>query len=458
MKNKIILLLLAISFAPLNAQCWKSFSAGEEHSVSLLSNGTMWNWGWNPYGQLGDGTIVDRSIPTQIGVQTDWKIIANQHASHTLAIKNNGTLWGWGLNQSGQAGSLNYTNASGYILIPTQIGSDTDWKIIITGNKHSAAIKNDGTLWTWGRNEDGQLGIGNKVNQDNPVKVGTDNNWVNVSAGDAHTIAIKQDGTIWSWGRNGDGQLGIGNNTPTTIPTKIGTLNTWTDVFAGGAFCIAKKNDGTIWSFGNNSLGELGIGNNIDKNSPTQIGTANDWNTIATGGLHTIALKNNGDIWSWGINIDGELGDGTMTNRNYPLKIQSLTNVAQISAGSYHSMVISNGKMYNWGDNYGGQLGNGLSGNGNDITTPVLLNCPIALGSSETGYESDWVFYPNPAKDIIQFNPNLEISNCYAVDGKYIKMIATGYQLNVSKLVTGNYILVFKDKNGKSISKKLMKK
>lgn len=457
-KNKIILMLLALSFSPFNAQCWKSFSAGEMHTVALLSDGTMWNWGWNVSGQLGDGSTVDKLIPTQIGTQSDWAKITNHHASHNLAIKNNGTLWGWGLNQSGQAGNFINTNANGYILSPTQIGTDTDWKMIATGNKHSAALKNDGTLWTWGRNENGQLGIGNKINQDNPTKVGTDNHWIKVAAGDAHTIALKQDGTLWSWGRNGDGQLGTGNNTATTVPTKIGSLNTWTDVFAGGAFNIAMKNDRTIWSFGNNSFGELGLGSNTDKNVPTQIGTSNDWQTIETGGLHTIALKTNGDMWSWGININGMLGDGSITNRNYPLKIQNPLQVVEVSAGGYHSIALSAGKLYNWGNNWGGQLGNGLNGNGNDVLTPTLLQCPIALGSIEVNTSSNWVFYPNPAQEFITYNPNLTFSQCIAIDGKFIKIVASGYQLNISKLVTGTYILMFQDKQGKIISEKLLKK
>ncbi len=408
MKNKIILMLLAFSFAPFKAQCWTSFSAGELHTVALMNNGTMWNWGWNIYGQLGDGTTVDKLVPTQIGTQTDWAKITNHLASHTLAIKNNGTLWGWGLNQSGQAGSFDNTNANGYILTPTQIGADKDWKIMVTGNKHSAALKIDGTLWTWGRNENGQLGIGNKINKDMPTKVGTDNNWIKVAAGDAHTIAVKQ--------------------------------------------------DGTLWSFGNKSFGELGLGNNLDKNIPTQIGSSNDWRTIATGGLHTVAVKTNGDIWSWGININGMLGDGSVNNRNYPLKIQNPLLVTEASAGGNYSMALSEGKLYNWGNNYGGQLGNGVNGNGNDVLIPTLLKCPIALGSTDIANNSNWIFYPNPAHDIINFNPNLTFSHCIAVDGKLIKIVASGYQLNTSKLVTGTYMLIFTDPQGKIISEKLLKK
>lgn len=458
MKNKIMLILIVLIFEQSYAQCWMSFSGGEEHSVAIMNNGSLWTWGWNIYGQLGDGTTINRLTPTQIGTNTDWAKISATHAIHTIAIKKNGTLWGWGLNQSGQSGSYMNTNYYGDILVPTQIGIDTNWNIITTGFEHSAAIKNDGSLWTWGNNENGQLGIGNYTNKDIPTKVGNDTNWINVCAGRTHTIAIKQDGTIWAWGNNGDGQLGIGNNISKNIPTKIGTLNSWTDIFAGGSFCIVKKNDGTLWAFGNNSYGELGISNNLDKNIPTKIGNSNDWQFISTGGLHTLAIKTDGSLWSWGININGMLGDGTLNNRNYPLQVQNQFNWVKISAGEYHSMAVRNGNLYTWGDNWGGQLGNGSSGNGNSILIPSLLNCPANLNSFETDSIADWVFYPNPSNNEISFNPNLLFSQCLSMDGKNIKIEVSGYKLDISKLALGNYILIFKDNNGKNIIKKMLKK
>lgn len=455
MKNKILVMFLVWVMQYSNGQCWMSFSAGEVHSVAIMNNGTLWAWGWNAYGQLGNGTTVDLLTPTQIGTHTDWLKVANKHASHTIALKSNGTLWGWGLNQSGQAGSFWNTNYFGYILVPTQIGTEANWNIITTGNKHSAAIKNDGTLWTWGRNENGQLGIGNYTDKDVPTRVGNDTDWVNVAAGDTHTLAIKQNGSIWAWGNNGDGQLGIGNTVSKNVPTRIGTLNHWTEVYAGGAFSIVKKNDGTLWSFGNNSFGELGIGTNLDRNSPTQIGNSNDWQSISTGGLHTLALKNNGTLYAWGININGMLGDGTLNNRNYPAQVQNPNGWAKVSAGGYHSIALQANQLYTWGDNWGGQLGNGWNGNGNAISIPTLINCPSSLQTMDQNQNKDWVFYPNPADRQISFHPNLTFSQCFSMDGKEIKISGTDFTLDVSNLASGYYILTFNDKNGKIVIEKI---
>jgi alpha-tubulin suppressor-like RCC1 family protein len=458
MQNKLLFLLLLLLSKNAFPQCWSSYSAGEMHSASIKDNGSLWMWGWNISGQMGDGTVTDRTMPTQIGTATDWVKIAANQASHTIAIKSNGTLWGWGLNQSGQAGSYLYANMNGYTMIPYQIGIDADWNSITTGNKHSMAIKNNGTLWGWGRNEDGQLGIGNYLNKDQPVQVGTDNDWVSVSAGDAHTIAIKQNGSIWAWGRNGDSQLGIGNTVSKTIPTRIGTLNAWVKVYAGGAFCMALKNDGTLWAFGNNTLGELGIGNNLDKNIPTQVGTANNWQKIATGGLHTLAIKNDGSLWSWGININGMLGDGTLVNRNYPLQVGSDFNWSDIAAGGYHSMATkTNNVMYIWGSNYGGQMGNGTSGNGTSVLVPTMLICS-SLDVTEVSELDSLVFYPNPAKETIWYNPDIMFKECLALDGKKIQMTSSGSELDISSLSTGMYILVFINDDGNRIVKKLLKK
>lgn len=456
--KKLLLLLLIILNENAFSQCWSSYSAGENHTAAIMNNGTLWTWGWNISGQLGDGTLTDRYTPTQIGTATNWLKIATNHSSHCIALKTNGTLWGWGLNQSGQAGDYNYSNINGYTLIPQQIGTDNNWNVITTGNKHSLAIKNNGTLWAWGRNEDGQLGIGNYANKDAPTQVGTATDWANVSAGSAHTIAIKQDGSIWAWGNNGDGQLGIGNTVSKNVPTRIGTLNSWVNVYAGGGFCLALKNDGTLWAFGNNSLGELGIGNNADKNIPTQVGTANNWQKIAPGGLHTLAIKTDGTLWSWGININGMLGDGTVTNRNYPLQIGAATDWTAVASGEFHSLAIkASTDMYLWGDNYGGQMGNGTGGNNTSVLVPTLRPCPAGLGNEEIEKDKELAFYPNPAHEKIWYNADFTFGGCITLEGKQIQLPNANYQLDVSQLAVGTYILIFHDADGNSLAKKLLR-
>jgi alpha-tubulin suppressor-like RCC1 family protein len=169
---------------------WKQVSVGQSHTVAIRTNGTLWSWGRNADGQLGLGNTVDRSVATQVGsLSTDWKLVI-AYRDHTLAIKFNGSLWAWGDNFYGQLGLGDTTSRSS----PVQVGSLTNWKSLAIGGvvaDLTAVIKNDGTLWGWGRNAEGQLGLGNIVSRSSPVQVGLLTNWKQVSLGFGHTIGIQ---------------------------------------------------------------------------------------------------------------------------------------------------------------------------------------------------------------------------------------------------------------------------
>jgi alpha-tubulin suppressor-like RCC1 family protein len=233
-----LVLLLLCAFILLSAlPAWAGMpqvSSGGYHSVTLKSDGTLWAWGDNIHGQLGDGTTVDKSTPTQIGIDNKWVSIATGY-DHTVALKSDGTLWAWGYNYFGQVGDGTTVNKS----TPTQIGSDNKWVYISAGAEHTVALKSDGTLWAWGRNSKGQLGIGNNTGPETcgsfacataPTQIGTDTDWASIIAGGGHTVALKPDGTLWSWGYNGFGQLGDGTTVDKSTPTKIGVDNDWASV------------------------------------------------------------------------------------------------------------------------------------------------------------------------------------------------------------------------------------
>ncbi len=183
------------------------------------------------------------------------------------------------------------------------------------GFNFSAAIKSDGTLWTWGLNAYGQLGQGDLVNRLVPTQVGTDTNWASVAAGSYHTVAIKTDGTLWAWGYNADGQLGDGTTATKIVPTKIGTGTSWIVVDAGAMYTVAMKNDASLWCWGDNSKGQLGDGTTTGRLAPTRIGASNTWVMIDSGLQHTAAVDSSGRLWCWGLNAFGQLGDGTMVNK-----------------------------------------------------------------------------------------------------------------------------------------------
>ena len=228
------------------------FAAGGRHSAAIKTDGSLWLWGANDFGQLGDGTLTNRSGPTQTSsANTNWSRIACGQ-SHTLAIKTDGTLWAWGRNTSGQLGKGNYIDLSS----PSQVGTNTDFKVIACGWQHSAAINSSNTLFLWGDNSKGQLGDQTTTNKNSPVQtIASGTNWTQVACGELHTVAIKSDGTLWGWGDNTSGQLGLseGFNLPRSSPVQtIAGGTNWKKVSAGGYHSLATRNDGTLWGWGDN--------------------------------------------------------------------------------------------------------------------------------------------------------------------------------------------------------------
>jgi alpha-tubulin suppressor-like RCC1 family protein len=364
---------------------WSTAVGGSNHTIALKTNGTLWSWGMNYSGQLGLGISTDRTTPSQIGTGSDWFTITA--GNHSLAIKTNRTLWSWGHNSAGQLGLGFTTGAPNYgVFTPTQIGSDTDWFMVKAGEYHTLALKDNGALWSWGRNDVGQLGNGTQTNRWTPRQAGSDSDWSTITAGGggSHSLAIKTNNTLWAWGKNDKGQLGLDGGGDRTNPIQVGTNSDWFAVFAGYRHTLACRTNGTLWACGYNSFGQLGLGDITSRNTLTQIGTDIDWVTVAAGGVtafdppgYTIAFKTNGTIWSWGANIDGQLGLGTKGYsdiRTTPTQIGINSNWFRLAAGSAHSIAITNNNaLWIWGDNYYGQLGLGDSGTGTNRNTPTLV-------------------------------------------------------------------------------------
>jgi alpha-tubulin suppressor-like RCC1 family protein len=307
-----------------NSTNWRLVDAGEDFTVAMMADGSIWGWGDNSQGQLGDGTTTDKHTPRQIGDDTDWMTVdasGNAHGKFVLALKNNGTLYAWGNNNEGQLGDGTTTDKH----VPTQIGTDENWAKVAAGEDWSLAIKEDGTLWAWGDNGDGQLGNDNQpTDEHSPIQVGTADDWAEIETGRDTAIALKTNGELWAWGANGDGQVGDGANTDVPQPKQISTDN-WTMIAAGQDHSLALKEDGTIYAWGDNNNGQLGDGTTNDVNTPQQVGTNTDWIMIAGGDETTFGIREAGDgsktYWAWGSNGDGELGDGTNTDRHTPVEI-----------------------------------------------------------------------------------------------------------------------------------------
>ncbi|WP_224998621.1 putative Ig domain-containing protein [Cesiribacter sp. SM1] len=334
---------------------WSVISTHEFHSLGIKTDGTLWAWGRNNYGQLGDGTYTEQITPVQIGVDSDWKIVSTG-AHHTVAIKKDGTLWAWGFNQSGELGDG--TNISK--ITPVQTSTDTDWLMISVGAYHTVALKNDGTLWAWGDNTAGRLGNGNESSSNTPELIAEGSRWKAVNAGLMNTIAIKEDGTLWAWGANWLGLLGY-EGEDSKVPVQIGSDTDWEVVDLGYYNATAIKRDGTLWTWGSKDNGMLADGTTANRYRPTQIGNETSWKKVNAFYSHTLAIKTDGSLWAWGSNDSGQLGNGTLQAETTPVMIGDSKDWKEILTGESHSIALkTDGSLWTWGGNRYGQLGNSV--------------------------------------------------------------------------------------------------
>jgi alpha-tubulin suppressor-like RCC1 family protein len=210
---------------------WLNISASSYGCMATKTDGTLWAWGGNSYGRLGLGDKTNRNSPVQVGAGTTWSTVSAKNY-YGAAIKTDGTLWTWGYNYYGTLGIGSTTNRSS----PVQVGSLTNWSVIhIVTNGTMLAVKTDGTLWGWGNSGNGQLGLSAApVSYSSPKQIGALTTWQNVSGGAANSSAIKTDGTVWTWGNNAQGQLGLGNTTSYSSPKQVGALTTWAAISSAG--------------------------------------------------------------------------------------------------------------------------------------------------------------------------------------------------------------------------------
>jgi len=316
---------------------WLNVVGSQYNMIATKSDGTLWAWGNGSQGANGLGNTTYYSSPKQVGSSTDWANIQGMGCrSFWMIAKSNGTLWGWGNNDQGQLGLSNATAYS----TPKQIGALTNWSNVSCGFLFSAAVKTDGTLWAWGQNQYGQLGLNNTTNYSSPKQIGALSTWSNVSCVMYYaTLAVKTDGTLWSWGWNNNGQLGLNNATYYSSPRQVGALTNWSKVYAGILQVIALKTDGTLWAWGDNSYGKLGLGNTTGYSSPKQIGALTNWsNKIWNRNNNTLAIKTDGTLWTWGYNNHGQLGLGNTTNYSSPKQIGALTSWLAIAGAQDYTV------------------------------------------------------------------------------------------------------------------------
>jgi alpha-tubulin suppressor-like RCC1 family protein len=329
-------------------------AAGSQYTVELKEDGTVWAWGSNAFGQLGNATTQSRLVPVPVSALDHIEAIAAGD-NHTVALSKNGHVWAWGNNRYGQLG--NGTQASS--LTPVQVPNLSHVVAIAVGPTHTVALKADGTVWTWGANPFGQLGNGTTQASPVPVLVPDFSEVVAIAAGASHTVALKADGTVWTWGANTSGQLGNGTTQPSRLPTLVPALSQITTIATGPFHTLAKSENGTLWAWGANTFGQLGNGTRQRSTVPVQVTGLSDVTALAAGSNHTVAVKEDGTVWAWGNNASGQLGLPSTPFSLVPRPVPNFARVTTVSVGTFHTVALKDdGTAWAWGGNGAGQLGN----------------------------------------------------------------------------------------------------
>jgi alpha-tubulin suppressor-like RCC1 family protein len=349
-------------------------TAGNAHTVALATDGTVWAWGINSSGQLGDGTATRRTTPVEVPNLADITEISAGH-NHTVALDKNGNVWTWGSNSDGQLGNGGTTSRNTAAQVEhAEIRNIT---AIAAGGEHTVVLRNDGTVWAWGSNNRGQLG--NDTMDDSFIPVQAFDAVKAISASANHTVAIRNDGTVWAWGSNNRGKLGDGTIVNRSAPVKVQNITDVTAISAGGTHTLAMKNDGTVWGWGSNISGNVGDDTTIDRHTPVHVSTLNNVLEISAGSSFSSARLKDGTVWTWGSNAAGQIGDGSGINRRVPVYVQDINSITAITAGAVHTIAVrSDGYVFAWGNNNNGELG--------DNTTTQKPSPVQVLGQNAIGY------------------------------------------------------------------------
>lgn len=360
-------------------------ATSDSHTLALKADGTLWGWGYNTQGLIGDGTTQTRLAPVYIG--SGFISITSGRLS-SYAVKSDGSLWAWGANEVGPLGDGTKVDR----LRPVQIGQD--FMAVAANWSNAIGLKRDGSLWSWGGNVFGSLGNGRLEAHvvSTPQRIGE--GFVALNTSMSHSLALRADGSLWSWGINDGGQLGTGDFEPRAVPTRVG--EGFVAVSASESFSLAIKRDGSLWSWGWNSWAQLGLGITGTSLDPDPIELSEfrprpekvngqDYVAVTNGSYHAHALKADGSLWGWGSGMWGALGDGLGSDGSanivpLPKKIGDGYWKTTNGGGNNNGFAIRfDGSVWAWGTNAGGMLGDG-TGVDRSVPTPIGFNVFPASG------------------------------------------------------------------------------
>ncbi|OEF98131.1 RCC1 domain-containing protein [Desulfuribacillus alkaliarsenatis] len=392
-----IALILAITISPLSSV----FANGDigsaavyvanNNSYAVTAEGEVYSWGVNQHGKLGIGRddLSDEGravIPEKIPNFTNVKTLATG-SDHIIALKNDGTVWGWGRNNMGQLGQ---GHTEPHFISPVQISGLDNVKEIYAGNNFSMVVKTDGTVYSWGLQENGRLGQGEiSENILVPTQIEGLTNVVSLAVGNGHVLALKENGTVWAWGETklgkiGNGTVGVNKEDGEWSPVELASLQNIKTIIAGNEHSFAIDNKGQVFGWGNNHRGQLGIGDTEDRSTPVLVQPITDLapKKLGVGGNFSFAILDDGSAWTWGDNGHGRLGAADQVSTDpaeafsiVPVRVVNieftegdyLEGVIQIASRNNHVVALLNdGTVVAWGANQHGQAGDGF-------TTPAQL-------------------------------------------------------------------------------------
>lgn len=384
-------------------------------SVALMSDGTIWAWGESSLAHLGPTnmdtmpnqfdfvwTPVNCNVSTQLNISNVKSVSIGDN--YIIFLKEDGTIWAWGDNQFGQLGNGEYDDTKNNVNKEiVQVANLTNIIAISAGGSHCLALKNDGTIWAWGSNRYGELGDGKTSNGEFvPVQVTSLSHVIGISAGYFYSVALTDNGSVWTWGNNG---FDDGNNESRPFPVKLSISNV-TAISAGlNDYSLALKRDGTVWIWGDN------VGQYLDE--PVKIGGLSGIVAVSAGNSQSMALGGDGSVWIWGENQEGQLGLGVLYGPDIttPVKVSGLTNIVMVSTGNFYNLALSNdGTVWGWGDNRYGQIGNGID-EGHVLSPSVIIkgsSTPLTISTTPNPIMTNNVTTPK-ATDNSQHGDNTNI-------------------------------------------------
>jgi alpha-tubulin suppressor-like RCC1 family protein len=330
--------------------------------VAVLTDGTVRAWGYNGGGQLGNNSFTNSPVAVQVVGQSGTGVLSGIRTGrgsvaagwyHSLAIRDaDGSIWAWGYNASGQLGNGSTTSSNRPVQVLGPVGTSgplTGVVAVTCGVNHSLALKADGSVWAWGLNDKGQLGDGTTQSSSRPVRVrdttgsGVLTGATAITAGAGHSVAIVGTGSVFAWGWNLYGQLGNGRPEDSLTPRPVAGLPAITAIAAGNVHTMARGSNGTVWTWGNNYFGQIGDGTKTDRRTPVQVTGVSGISTVAAGDGFSLALRSDATVASWGHDLFGSLGDGASgqgADKAAPVSVRDLSNVTDIAGGYGHGIAL----------------------------------------------------------------------------------------------------------------------